>query len=116
MNQTEMNPYLPLTEPTFFILVSLVEAPLHGYAILKQVETLSAGRVHFSTGTLYGALKRLLEQGWIERVELPDVPESGRVTKHYRLTEYGQRVLDAEASRIRSLAEIARQRLRSATS
>lgn len=101
---------LPLTEATFFILLSLAPAPQHGYAIMKDVETLSGGRVTFSTGTLYGALKRLLEQGWIERVDSSE-RESGRPRKDYRLTDLGQRILNAEAARLESLAEAARLRL-----
>jgi DNA-binding PadR family transcriptional regulator len=64
--KTEQN--APLTEATFFILLSLSPAPKHGYAIMKEVKALSNGRIVFSTGTLYGALRRLLEQGWIRRV------------------------------------------------
>ena len=50
----------PLREPTFLILLSLAPGPRHGYAILKEVESLSEGRVKMSTGTLYGAIERLL--------------------------------------------------------
>lgn len=102
---------LPLTEATFFILLSLAPAPQHGYAIMKDVEALSNGRVTFSTGTLYGALKRLLEQGWIERVDNTEA-EAGRPRKDYRLTDLGQRILSAEAARLESLAEAARLRLK----
>jgi len=59
---------LPLTEPTFYILLSLAPEKRHGYAILKDVEALSNGNVSLSTSTLYGALGRLLDQGLIERV------------------------------------------------
>src|SRR5215467_5493248 len=60
---------LPLTEPVLLVLLSLAEQPRHGYSILKDVEHMSSGRVVLSTGTLYGALQRLLSQGWIERFE-----------------------------------------------
>src|SRR5690349_20410034 len=80
----------PLTEATFFILLSLAPAPQHGYGIMKDVEALSQGRVAFSTGTLYGALKRLLEQGWIERFDNPEASESGRPRKDYKLTDLGR--------------------------
>lgn len=59
---------LPLTETTFFILLSLSPKPKHGYAMMKDVESLSEGRIRLSTGTLYGAIKRLLEKGWIKRL------------------------------------------------
>ena len=58
-----------LSEPVLLVLLSLAEQPRHGYSILKDVESMSGGRVLLSTGTLYGALQRLLDNGWIERVE-----------------------------------------------
>lgn len=101
---------LPLTESTFFIMVSLASGPKHGYAIMKEVEALSEGRVRMGTGTLYGALKRLLSDGWIERVEDPQPDESDRERKAYRLSGLGQRILKAEAARLRRLAEVAELR------
>ena len=67
----------PMTETTYFILLSLAPGPSHGYAIMKDVQQLSQARVVLSTGTLYGALKRLLELGWIERVDDPAAGENG---------------------------------------
>ncbi len=60
--------YLRMTEPVLLILLSLADQPRHGYAILQDTEQMSNGRVRLSTGTLYGALRRLLEDGWIERL------------------------------------------------
>jgi DNA-binding PadR family transcriptional regulator len=102
---------LPLTEATFLIVVSLASGTKHGYAIMKEVEALSEGRVVLSTGTLYGALKRMLEGGWIERVPDPQADESDRERKAYSLTELGQRILRAEAERLRHLAEVATLRV-----
>jgi len=100
---------LPLTETTSFILMSLASRPKHGYAIMKEVETLSDGRVRLSTGTLYGAIKRLLERGWIERVEEDDGVENGRIRKSYQLANLGRRILDAEISRMETLVIAAKQ-------
>lgn len=91
---------LPLTEATYFILLSLLPGPSHGYAMMKDVQQLSQERVMLSTGTLYGALKRLLELGWISRVEDANGGENGRERKAYRLTEPGQAVLQAEIERL----------------
>jgi DNA-binding PadR family transcriptional regulator len=102
--------HLPLTEATLYILLSLTSEPKHGYAIMKDVEDLSAGRVLLSTGTLYGALKRLLEQGWIDRVEDPEPDGTDRVRKHYALTLSGRQVLDAEVARLQALVVAARLR------
>lgn len=101
---------LPLSESTFFIILSLAAGPRDGYAILQEVEALSDGRVVLSTGTLYGALKRLLEDGWIERLEEPAPEADGRVRRTYRLTELGRRILEAESARLRRLAGIAQLR------
>ena len=101
---------LPLTETTFFIILSLAPGPKHGYAIMKEVEALSDGWVQLSTGTLYGALKRMLEGGWIERVENPEPDRNSRGRKAYRLTKLGRRILEAEMARLRRLVNLAELR------
>ncbi len=109
-NKVDIEGQLPLTEATFFILLSLASGRKHGYAIMKDVELLSDGRVAFSTGTLYGALKRMLDQGWIERFD-DDAEESGRPRKVYSLGDLGSRILSAERSRLQSLVSAAEVRL-----
>jgi DNA-binding PadR family transcriptional regulator len=101
----------PLREPTLFILLTLSKGRKHGYAILKEVEALSEGRVVLSTGTLYGALARLLEQ----RVVRKSTDDSGEDSsssksrsdsvdiqkrKYYELTQFGHRVLEVEINRM----------------
>src|ERR1017187_7947039 len=90
--------FLPLTEPVLLVLLSLAEQPRHGYAILKDVEQMSDGRVVLSTGTLYGALQRLRENGWIEQFE---EDESSRDRRAYRLTSRGCRILQREIERMK---------------
>jgi|SRR5215470_13991775 len=97
-----------LTEPVFLVLLSLAEQPRHGYSILKDVERMSDGRVKLSTGTLYGALRRLLEEEWIERVEQDEAPRDRRP---YRLTARGRRNLQAEIERMRRLTKVAALRI-----
>lgn len=99
---------MPLTEPVLLVLLSLAQQPRHGYAILKDVESMSAGRVLLSTGTLYGALQRLLGDGWIERVQEDDSPRDRRT---YRLTSRGRRNLQLEIERMRHLTKVAAVRL-----
>ncbi len=106
--------YLPLTEATFFILLSLSPGRKHGYAIMKDVQALSDRRVVLSTGTLYGSLKRLLEQGWIRRVEDRSAPDTARERKAYALTDLGHRVLNAEIVRLENLVQAAQQRAQGA--
>ena len=104
----------PLREPTLFILLALSKERKHGYAILKDVEALSKGRITLSTGTLYGALARLLEQGVIQKTTEPnDKDGSGSINqldsadarerKYYELTRFGQRVLRAEINRMNAI-------------
>lgn len=106
----ETETQLPLTEVTFLILASLGHGSRHGYAIMKDVRHLSNERVTLSTGTLYGALKRLLELGWIERVEDAHAGQSGRVRKAYALTAEGRAMLNAEIVRMNSLVAAAQLR------
>jgi len=103
----------PLSEATLFILLSLAPGPRHGYAIMKDVQMLSDDRIVLSTGTLYGALKRLLEQDWIERVDDPEPNDTERERKAYALTQMGRRILKAEVERLQKLIATAR-RLRAA--
>ncbi len=99
----------PLSEPVVLILTSLASEPMHGYALLKDVEKLSDGRVRLSTGTLYGAIRRLLEDGWIERFEQKD---TSRDKQAYRVTAKGRAQLNAEVSRLRQLVHAAATRLK----
>lgn len=106
---------LPLTEASLYILLSLAPQPRHGYAIMKDVQTLSKGKMELSTSTLYGALKRMLQQGWIAPVE-GDAAEGdgtgpGRERKAYALTRFGRAVMEAEVSRIHQLGKIAQTRI-----
>jgi DNA-binding PadR family transcriptional regulator len=100
----------PLREPTFYILLSLAPRPRHGYAILKDVSFLSEDRITLSTSTLYTALKRLLERGWIRREDDPNAGDSERERKFYRLTDLGQQVLEAEVGRLEALVGAAHRR------
>ena len=100
---------LPLSEAVFFILLSLLPGPKHGYAIMKDVQALSDSRVNLSTGTLYGALKRLLEGGWVQRVD-DGQDETGRERKAYTLTQLGKGILEAETARMQNLVAITQKR------
>jgi DNA-binding PadR family transcriptional regulator len=107
---TDIQSNLPLREATFLIMLSLTQEPKHGYAIMKEVQVLSKGRVLLSTGTLYGAIKRLLNQGWIRRVNESGATPSNRERKEYALTDLGRRILKAEVERLNSLVTTAQLR------
>ncbi|WP_344128648.1 PadR family transcriptional regulator [Luedemannella flava] len=101
-----------MREPTFLILTALADGPRHGYAILREVADLSAGRVTLLPGTLYTALDRLTGQGLVE-LHAEEVVD-GRLRRSYRLTGAGLTALDAETARLRQLATVAERRLRAA--
>ncbi|MER6172805.1 PadR family transcriptional regulator [Streptosporangium sp. NPDC001681] len=99
-----------MTEPAFLILTALVDAPCHGYGIVREVEQLSGGRVRLKVGTLYGVLDRLAGDGLValDREEV----QQGRLRRYYRLTDAGSRTLEAEAVRLAENARTAVDRLR----
>jgi DNA-binding PadR family transcriptional regulator len=103
------NLYTPLSEQTYFILLSLQSEPKHGYAITKDVQSLSQGRVILSVSTLYTTLKRLLDDGWIRLVEGAS-DTSKRPRKIYELTNTGGIILHAEVKRLNALIAAAQIR------
>ena len=112
MRHVELRPdvdkQVPLSEPVLLILMSLASEPRHGYALMKDIQVLSGGRVRLSTGTLYGALRRLLGNEWIERFDQEDTT---RDKQAYRLTLAGRRRLDLELERLKQLTQAAAARL-----
>ena len=99
---------MDVTEPVLLILLSLAEQPRHGYAILQDTERMSGGRARLSTGTLYGALRRLLEEKWIERFKERD---TSRGKQAYRLTVEGRRNLQMQVTRMKHLTRLAALRV-----
>jgi DNA-binding PadR family transcriptional regulator len=99
---------MEVSEPVLLILLSLAERPRHGYAILQDTESMSEERVRLSTGTLYGALRRLLDDRWIERF---DEQDSSRGRQAYRLTATGRRNLQMEVTRLKHLTRMAALRV-----
>ena len=102
---------LPLAPATFQILLALVGSERHGYAIMKEVTARSDGTVKLGPGTLYGALKRLLEAGLVEEGSERADPELGDDRRrYYRLTKLGMRVARMEARRLEAMVRAARQK------
>jgi PadR family transcriptional regulator, regulatory protein PadR len=93
-----------MREPTYFVLASLLDGPLHGYAIIKRAEDMSGGRVRLATGTLYTALDRLTAEGHVRLVSEEIV--AGRVRRSYGLTDRGSAALRAEAQRMAEAASL----------
>ena len=98
-----------MQEPTLLLLTALADAPRHGYALIQEIAEISGGRVKMRTGTLYGALDRLLQQGLIT-IESEEVVD-GRARRTYALAEAGRAALAAEADRLRAVVAEADRRL-----
>ncbi len=93
-----------MREPTYYVLASLLDGPLHGYAIIQKAADLSGGRVRLATGTLYTALDRLAAEGHVRLVREEIV--NGRARRSYGLTDPGAAALRAEAARMARAAQI----------
>lgn len=88
--------YIPLNEPSCYILLSLFESAKHGYAIIQDIKKLTNGSLSMGNGTLYGILKRMTEDGIIETSKLDD-------KKTYYITDEGKKVLELELGRLNRL-------------
>ena len=100
-----------LSPQAFHILIALAERDQHGYAIMQDVAARTSGKLRLSAGTLYGSIKRLLEQGLIIELrerDRPDEAEDDERRRYYRLTPIGRKTAKAEASRMAELVEQAR--------
>lgn len=87
-----------LTEAVFYILLSMY-SPMHGYAVMQNIERLSKGRVVLGAGTLYGAINTLLEKQWIIRTS----KDSRK--KEYIITDMGKSVIKNEIKRLEELIQ-----------
>jgi PadR family transcriptional regulator, regulatory protein PadR len=96
---------VPMRKPTYFVLASLLDRPLHGYGIIERAAELSGGRVRLATGTLYSALDRLTGEGYLRLVSEKTV--AGRVRRAYGLTGAGLTALHAEAQRMEQTSHVA---------
>lgn len=97
--------FLPLKPNWFHILLTLAGQELHGYAIMQEVSNRTGGKLRLWPATLYGAMRQLSEAGLIEPGEQPLAADEDPRRRYYRLTPLGDRVLAAEARRLRNLAE-----------
>lgn len=102
---------LPLTALTYHALLALADGDRHGYGIIKEVERRTGGAMEIETGTLYHAMKRMLDEELIESVPASERPaDEDRRRRTYRLTEWGREVLAAESLRLRQLVAIAEEK------
>ena len=101
--------FLPLTPAVFHVLLSLADGEKHGYVISKEIARRTEDEVRLSAGTLYGIIKRLLEDGFIEESEnRPDFSLDDERRRYYRLTKLGSALAEAEAERMERVLAMAR--------
>jgi DNA-binding PadR family transcriptional regulator len=101
--------WLPLTPAMFHILLALADGDRHGYDIMREVDSRTEGKMRLGPGTLYGSIKRMLNDGLIEELdERPDPELDDERRRYYRLTDLGRRIAVAEAERLEKLVKSAR--------
>jgi DNA-binding PadR family transcriptional regulator len=99
---------IPLSPAIFHILLSLGVGERHGYAIKREIAARTEGKLKLGPGVLYGSINKMLELGLIEEAEdRPDPHLDDERRRYYRITSYGRKVAQAEATRMRELAQLA---------
>jgi DNA-binding PadR family transcriptional regulator len=110
-SQVDIKDILPLSPAMFYILLALPDGPKHGYAIMKEVEVMTEGRIALGPGSLYGSIKRLLQDGMIsETDQRPIRALDDERRRYYELTDYGRKVLAGEVDRLASAVRLARKK------
>jgi DNA-binding PadR family transcriptional regulator len=105
----EAEAMLPLTPAIFQILLALAGGERHGYSIMREIASRTAGKARVGPGTLYRSIKQMLAAGLIEESdERPDPALDIERRRYYRLTPFGQRVAEVEAERLARLVDTAR--------
>ena len=102
-DDAELADFGRFSEPALLILVSLAEAPRHGYSMTEDIEAIAG--VRLGPGTLYGALARLEARGLIEPLKSEDRRNP------YRLTSLGERALRARLDSMMAVARTGQRRL-----
>ena len=102
---------LPLSPTVFHMLLALADGEKHGYGIMQAVEEETQGRMQIRTGSLYGSIRRMIEAGLIEETnDRPDPELDDERRRYYGLTDFGRRVLSAEAARITQVIVVMRSK------
>ena len=113
MHDTASDPKtsLRLSPSAFHIMLVLADGENHGYAIMREVAEHTQGRMRLGPGSLYGTIKRMLADGWIEESdERPDPQLDDERRRYYRLTGVGRKLVQAEAERLEHLVNVARKK------
>jgi len=113
VTEAERDPHdlLPLPPAQLYILLALADGDKHGYAVMSEVERMTDGEVSMGPGTLYGAIKRMLNADLIEESDdRPDPELDDERRRYYRVSGFGARVLPAEPARLEQLVRTAEAR------
>jgi DNA-binding PadR family transcriptional regulator len=97
----------PLTPAVFHVLLALTGGDRHGYAILKDIQQRTDGRMKMQAGTLYGTLQRLLDLGWVDELDPPEDEVDAR-RRYYRLNRQGRAAIETDVQRMDALVKAAR--------
>jgi DNA-binding PadR family transcriptional regulator len=109
--KTEVESLLPLPPATFHILVALADEDRHGYAVIKDVEARTGGRLRLSAGTLYRSIDRMVQHGLIREISSRPAREmDDERRRYYRITPFGREVALAESRRLAQMLDLARAR------
>lgn len=109
---SHLDALLPLTATVFHVLAALASEPRHGYAVAREVEELSGGRIVMGPGTLYGSLQRMTDAGLIEEAANPgDDGQHVDRRRYYRITDLGRAALRAESERLARTLAVVQERM-----
>ena len=101
----------PLSPAIFHILLSLGDGERHGYALRREIAQRTGGKLKLGPGVLYGSIHKMLELDLIEESDdRPDPHLDDERRRYYRITPFGRKVAQAEAARMRELAQLAAAR------
>ncbi len=103
--------FVPMNPRDYLILFTLMDGELHGYGIVKEVESRTRGQVLLDPANLYRAIKRLIRDGLLAETERRPLEEAAdERRRYYQVTPLGQKVVALEAGRLAELADAARAR------
>ena len=112
-----LDAFLPLKPHWFHVLLSLADREQHGYGIMQEVLERTGGKVRLWPATLYGTLKKLIDEDLITESDRRPIPSQDDARRrYYRLTPLGRRVLAAESERLEDLVRVIRAKRRVAES
>ena len=111
MTGSEPDTLARVTPAILHIGLALSAGPLHGYAIMQEVDRLTLGRVRLGPGTLYRTIQRMQKDGVITELEnRPVAADDDERRRYYQLTRFGRRILREEALRLQDFVRLARRR------